>query len=135
MRVVHVHPSHLLPRVPRGAVVALAATGSLALGAAVADAHAQLRSTSPSASGTASTRIRSVSVTFNQEPLRGTLVVKHGRTVVSVGRGGKDPSRVTRLKVALKRGLKAGRYTATWTVEAVDGHEQKGTFTFRLKQR
>ena len=34
----------------------------------------------------------------------------------------------------LKGGKAAGRYTARWTIKAVDGHEQSGSFSFRLRK-
>jgi methionine-rich copper-binding protein CopC len=118
-------------RVALGAAV----VGSLVLGVPVATAHTEVVSTSPSASRSASTGVRSVTVTFTGQIRSGTLTVRRGRTTVSAGRGGQDPRNVKRLKVGLKRGLKAARYTASWTIKAADGHVQKGTFTFRLKKR
>ena len=135
MRVVHVPRPSVLPRVPRRAVVALAAAGSLALGVAVADAHTEVASTSPSSKRAASTSVRSVTVTFTGQIRSGSLTVKRGSRTVSRGRGGVDPRKVTRLRVGLRSGLTSGRYKATWTIKAADGHTQKGTFTFRLKQR
>lgn len=136
MRLVHDHPSRLVPRVPRrAAVVATVATGALALGAGDALAHTEVASSSPARGGTASTSVRSVTVTFTGQIRSGTLTVRRGGTTVSSGRGGQDPRNVKRLRVGLKRGLKAGRYTAGWTIKAADGHVQKGTFTFRLKRR
>ena len=79
-----------------------------------------------------------IAITDNQSfvPIRsGTLTVKRGSRTVSSGRGGQDPRNVKRLRVGLKSGLKAGRYKATWTIKAVDGHTQRGTFTFRLRTR
>lgn len=76
-----------------------------------------------------------MTVTFTGQIRSGTLTVKRGGTTVSTSRGGQDPRNVRRLKVGLRSGLKAGRYTASWTIKAVDGHAQKGSFTFRLKKR
>ena len=50
----------------------------------------------------------------------------------SKGSGGRDPRNIARLKASMKSGLKAGRYTARWTIKAADGHEQSGSFSFRL---
>jgi copper resistance protein C len=135
MRLVHDHPVLRSPRSARRAVAALAALGSLAVGVAVADAHTEVASTSPSAGTTASTSVRSVTVTFTGQIRSGTLTVKRGGTTVSKGRGGQDPRNVKRLRVALKSGLKSGTYTARWTATAADGHHQTGSFTFRLKRR
>ena len=55
-----------------------------------------------------------------------------GKVVVSSGSGGRDPRKVSRLKVPLKSSLKTGRYKVRWTIKAVDGHTQHGTFRFKL---
>lgn len=151
MRLVHDHPDVVSPRVPRCTAAHLlrpvarptarrvlagaTVVASLALGVGVADAHTEVTSTSPSSSRAASTGVRSVTVTFTGQIRSGTLTVKRGGTTVSKGRGGQDPRDVRRLRVGLKSGLRAGKYTASWTIKAVDGHTQKGTFTFRLKRR
>ena len=41
--------------------------------------------------------------------------------------------KITRLKASLKSGLGAGRYKARWSIKAADGHEQSGSFSFRLR--
>jgi copper resistance protein C len=102
--------------------------------AAPASAHTVVKSTSPDRGSTASTSIRAVRVTFTQAIQSGSLkVTGPGRTTVSNGSGGRDPRKVTRLRVGLKRSLKAGRYKVRWTIKAVDGHTQTGTFRFRLR--
>jgi methionine-rich copper-binding protein CopC len=53
---------------------------------------------------------------------------------VSIGSGGRDPRKVSRLRVALKASKRAGRYTARWTATAADGHRQDGSFKFRLRK-
>ncbi|WP_051472208.1 copper resistance CopC family protein [Patulibacter minatonensis] len=119
----------------RGTAAALAVLGTLALGVATADAHTEVSSTSPRAGGTASTSVQTVKVTFTGQVKSGTIVVTRGGTTVSRGRGGLDQTNVKRIKVGLRSGLKAGRYTARWTAVAADGHHQSGSFTFRLKKR
>ena len=97
-------------------------------------AHTELTSTSPARGGSAGTGIRSVTATFNQAIRGGTLKVKRrGGSKVSLGSGGRDPRKISRLKASLKPGLKAGRYKARWSIEAADGHEQSGSFSFRLR--
>jgi methionine-rich copper-binding protein CopC len=136
MRFVHVHPSSCSPRVPRRTVVAVAlAVGSLAVGVGVADAHTEVAATSPSSGKTASTAVRTVSVTFTGQIRSGTIKVTCAGKTVSKGRGGQDPRNVKRVAVGLRTGLKAGKYVASWTAIAADGHHQKGTFSFRLKRR
>ena len=116
-------------------IALLAATPALALaiGAAPASAHTEVKSTSPKKGSTASTAKRSVTVTFTQAIQSGTLrVTGPGKVKASKGAGGRDPRKVSRLRVSLKGGLSAGRYKAHWTIEAADGHEQHGTFRFKL---
>ena len=67
-------------------------------------------------------------------PIRsGTLKVFRKGVKKSKGSGGRDPRNITRLKASMKPGLKAGRYTARWAIEAADGHDQSGSFSFRLR--
>jgi copper resistance protein C len=106
----------------------------LAVAAAPAPAHVRVESTRPASGGTASTSIGSVTVTFTGAIRRGTLrVVRRGGRVVSIGRGGRDPRNISRLRVSLKSGLRAGRYRARWTCVAADGHRSDGFFRFRLR--
>jgi methionine-rich copper-binding protein CopC len=102
-------------------------------GAAPALAHTEVKSTSPGKGKTASTSLRTVTVSFTQTIRSGSLRVKKvGGGKVSKGSGGRDPRKVSRLKVRLKRGLRSGRYKASWTIKAVDGHTQSGSFRFKL---
>lgn len=115
--------------IPAALVLATGAAGS-------ALAHSEVERTSPKTDGTASTKVTKVTVTFSGPMRRGTIrVVGPGKRVVSRGKGGRDPRNVTRLTVPLKRGLKPGSYRATWTAVAADGHEQQGSFRFRLRRR
>lgn len=114
----------------------LAAAAAFAVMAAPAAAHTEVKSTSPAEGSSRGTGLRTVTVTFTQSIQRGTLrVTGPGGAVVSKGSGGRDPRKISRLKVRLKRALGAGRYTARWTIKAVDGHEQTGSFSFRLRKR
>jgi methionine-rich copper-binding protein CopC len=75
-----------------------------------------------------------VTATFSQAIRSGTLKVKRkGGSKVSLGSGGRDPRRISRVKASLKSGLSAGRYRARWSIKAADGHEQSGSFSFRLR--
>jgi len=116
-------------------LVLLAATSAVGLAAAApAFAHDEVKSTSPSDGGRASTSVRKVTVTFEEAFRRGTLkVTGPGGAVVSKGSGGRDPRKASRLKVRLKGSLAGGRYTAHWRITAADGDAQDGTFHFRLR--
>lgn len=116
----------------RRSCLALIAAGSLALPAAAA-AHVEVSSSSPAAGKAASRSLGSVTVTFTGALRSGKLKVKRiGGGKASRGRGGRDPRKVSRLRTELKRGLAAGKYRAKWVVVGADGHEQKGSFTFKL---
>lgn len=118
----------------RAVITALACAVAVSTAAATALAHSEVVSTSPKAGGSASTKITKVTVTFSGPMRKGTIrVTGAGGKVVSQGSGGSDPRNVNRLTVALKRGLKAGRYRAAWTAVAADGHKQQGSFRFRLR--
>jgi methionine-rich copper-binding protein CopC len=115
-------------------VAVLSALAALSLTAPVAIAHVDVKSRSPSKGGSASTSIRSVSVTFDG-PIRsgGIRVVGPGGRVVSSGNGGRDPRNITRAKVGLKGSKRAGSYRARYSIVAADGHRQRGSWTFRLR--
>jgi|tagenome__1003787_1003787.scaffolds.fasta_scaffold18492928_2 methionine-rich copper-binding protein CopC len=115
------------------AALTIAAIAS-ALAAAAAFAHTDVKSTYPAKGKSASTRIGSVSVTFTGTIRSGTIKVTGpgGKTYTSSS-GGRDPRSVKRLKAPLKSSKPAGNYKASWTMKAVDGHTQRGSFTFRLK--
>jgi hypothetical protein len=114
-------------------LIFITALSALALAATAALAHTEIKSTSPPRGGKAKTSIGTVRVTFSGQIRRGTLrVTGPGNKVVSEGKGGRDPRNVKRVVVALKGSLKPGKYHASWTIVAADGHAQHGAFGFRL---
>jgi copper resistance protein C len=122
-------------RAPRRALLALVAVlALLALPVGSASAHVTVKFSSPGAGTTASTSIRSASVTFTGRLLTGTLTVTGPGGTASSGRGGRDPRNLARVKVPLKRGLSGGTYTARWGIVASDGHAQSGSFSFTLRR-
>ena len=117
-------------------IIGALACATALTGAAAAFAHSEVEATSPRSGGTASTAITKVTVTFSGPMRSGTIrVTGAGGAVVSSGKGGRDPRNVTRLTVPLKQGLKAGRYSARWRATAADGHTQRGSFRFTLRER
>jgi methionine-rich copper-binding protein CopC len=119
----------------RHRTVAVLASALALGGAATASAHTEVTSTSPASGATAKTTIARVTVTFTGKVRSGTLrVTGPGGKVASASSGGPDPRNPSRLLVGLKRSLKPGSYTARWTVVALDGHKQKGAFTFKLRR-
>ena len=110
----------------------LAVVAAVSLPTGIAQGHASVSGTYPAKSGRAKSSIDVVKVAFSGPLRSGTISVRGPRGVVSIGRGGRDPRRISRLIVPLKRGLAAGRYRASWTAIAADGHRQSGSFSFRL---
>ena len=123
------HPAQLIRR-----TAALASALALG-GAAIASAHTEVKSTSPANGASAKTTLTRVTVTFTGPLTSGTLrVTGSGGKVASLRGGGRDPRNTSRLLVGLKGSLKPGSYTASWSIVAADGHKQKGSFRFKLKQ-
>jgi methionine-rich copper-binding protein CopC len=123
-------------RINRLSITTFAALcAAAALMTAVAAAHVSIERTSPKRGGSAKTSVSSVSVTFSGPLRRGTLkVTGPGGKTYSIGKGGRDPRKISRLIVELKGSKPAGRYKARYTLIAADGHDQKGTFRFRLRR-
>jgi methionine-rich copper-binding protein CopC len=119
----------------RGIIAAAAVAAVCGATAATAAAHVEVKSTSPKRGGSASTSLGTVTVTFTGPLRRGTVrVTGPGGSKVSVGSGGRDPRKISRLRVGLRGGKSAGRYRVRWTIVAADGHEQDGSFRFRLRR-
>lgn len=113
-------------------VAGIAATLTLAV-TVPAVAHTEVKSTSPKRGSTAGKSLKTVRVTFDGRLRSGTLTVRRiGGGKVSKGSGGRDPRNVNRLAVGLKSGLRSGRYKARWTIVAADGHDQRGSFRFKI---
>src|SRR4051794_29091078 len=91
-----------------------AAVAVSAVTAATAFAHVEYKSSSPGKGKTASTHLTTVTVTFTGPLRKGTLkVTGPGAKTVSSGSGARDPRNISRVRVPLKSGLKAGSYKAT----------------------
>jgi methionine-rich copper-binding protein CopC len=122
-----------MKRMNRHLAVALAAALALGLGVTAAYAHVSVTSRSPGSGAAVKKTLKTVRITFSGQLRSGTLKVYNANgTKVSNGTGGRDPRNVKRLVTSLKSNLKAGRYTAKWTIVAADGHSQKGSWGFRL---
>jgi methionine-rich copper-binding protein CopC len=117
------------------AAIALALALVAIAGGGEALAHVHVESTTPASGGKARTTIKTVRVLFSGPVRSGTLkVYRSNGSKVSSGSGGRDPRNIKRVVASLHGHLKAGRYTAKWTVVAADGHHQHGSFKFRLKR-
>ncbi len=115
-------------------MAAAALLAGAALGAGVAYGHSQVTSTSPRAGATVRPSLAKVTVRFDAPVTTGTIAVAGPRGTVSRGRGGPDPRSTARLVVGLRAPLAPGRYRASWTALATDGHRQRGSFTFRVRR-
>lgn len=117
------------------AVVALVALALTLVGAGSALAHTTVKSTSPKNGATVARSLSSVRVLFNGQIRRGTIKVVRAANgqKVSSGSGGRDPRNVKRLTVSLKNGLARGKYNVSWSMVAADGHNQRGSFWFKLR--
>ena len=105
-----------------------------AVAATAAFAHTEVKSSYPAKGKSASTRISTVSVTFTGTIRSGSIkVTGPGGKIYSSGSGGRDPRKVSRLRVGLKSSKRVGSYKASWAIKAVDGHTQRGSFTFKVK--
>ena len=118
-------------RIARSAAV-LAAAASLALPAGAA-AHAGVKSLTPKAGSTVSRSLGKVRVTFKERVLDANLSVRSAAGAPVSLTSGKLNKRKTRVSVRLRRGLSAGRYTATVNFLSDDGHAQTRTWSFRLR--
>ena len=112
-----------------------AVVAASALTSAIAWAHVDVEKTSPKRNGTAKTSLSSVTVSFEGPLRKGTMrVTGPGGRTYSIGKGGRDPRKISRLIAELKGSKPAGRYKVKWTLVAADGHDQKGSFRFRLRK-
>jgi copper resistance protein C len=101
--------------------------------AAPASAHVGVKSYSPKRGSTVDRPLKRVKVTFKGKITDGHLTVRSasGRKV-SIGDGsvvGRD--RV--LRVRLKKGLGAGRYSVSMQVLHTDGHVRSSSWSFNLR--
>jgi methionine-rich copper-binding protein CopC len=105
-----------------------------AVGASDALAHEELVSTSPKKNAKLSHAPRSVVLTFSGQIRSGKVKVTGPHGKVSSGSGGRDPRNVKRLRVALRHGLGAGRYTVHASIVAADGDKQSWTYSFTVRK-
>ena len=115
-----------------GALVGIAA--SFLLAATQASGHAKLVSTTPKASSTVSSP-QIIQVHFDEAievKLSSLKLTMSDGTAVSVMgmNDAKDPSTLSIMPNAT---LKAGVYTAAWSIVSDDGHKESGTFKFTVK--
>ena len=111
----------------------LVATMSLALAASPARAHTELTSTSPKAGTYAKRSLSVVRARFNQPIRSGQLQVLRAGKKVSEGSGRRSPDNVRTIEARIPEELAGGVYVARWTMTAVDGHVQRGSWRFKVR--
>lgn len=108
-----------------GIAVALAA-------AAPAAAHTEVVKRSPRPGKTLDRGPKKVAAKFSQQIRSGaSITVSSGRTVVM--RGGNDAGDVTRIVARRGTRLGPGTYRVRWSMQALDGHDQSGSWTFSVR--
>lgn len=99
-----------------------------------ASAHAKLQSTTPKADATVSSP-QMIQVHFNEAievKLSSLKLIASDGTEISIMsmNEAKDPST---LSIMPNAALKAGVYTAVWSIVSDDGHKETGSFKFTVK--
>ena len=110
----------------------LAAALAAALLTTPAWGHAGVKSYSPKRNSTVPRSLSAVSVTFKARVGQARLSVRGPAGTVSRGTGTLVDGRRT-VRVALRSGLRAGRYTASVRWLNTDGHVQRTSWTFRVR--
>ena len=113
----------------------LVAAMSLALAASPATAHTELTSTSPKAGTYAKRSLSVVRARFNQPIRSGRLQVLRAGKKVSEGSGRRSPDNVRTIEARIPEELAGGVYVARWTMTAVDGHVQRGSWRFKVRPK
>ena len=110
-------------------LVLLAATGAVRLAAAAPAAHTELKSTSPAKGSTRGTGRHGHRDVHAADPARDAARHGPGRQGRLEGQRRPRPAQDLAPHGAAEGRQPAGRYTARWTIKAVDGHEQSGSFS------
>jgi methionine-rich copper-binding protein CopC len=115
----------------RRTAAAVATAAALALPAS-AGAHSSIKSYTPKRGSTVSKSLSLVKVDFKSRITDANLTVKRSGATVSRG-DGTVARRHKQVRVRLKSGLRAGRYSATVRWLSPDGHIQSKTWSFRVR--
>lgn len=116
-------------------MVLLVAATSLALTAPAATAHTEVTSTTPKAGSYAKRSLSTVRVNFNQPIRSGELRVLRAGKKVSTGSGRRSARNVRAIETKIEQELAGGTYVARWTMTAVDGHTQRGSWRFKVRPK
>lgn len=94
--------------------------------------HAEVDRRSPAPGAALSSGPRTVSVSFTAQVRPGAkLTVRRGTTTVIRGRN--DPRNVKRVVGKSSRRLAKGTYRVSWSATYLDGHQESGTWSFRVR--
>ncbi|MEJ3742545.1 copper resistance CopC family protein [Actinomycetes bacterium KLBMP 9797] len=111
------------------AVATMAAMAAVAVPTAPAQAHTELKSTSPAAKSTTAKPVAAVTLTFTGLIKRpGTTVVVTGPDKVSYSTG--DAQVLDKTITQKVNPLPVGAITVAWRTVAADGHPMQGSFRF-----
>jgi methionine-rich copper-binding protein CopC len=113
----------------------LVLTASLVVATPAANAHTELVSTTPKAGAYAKRSLSTVRVRFSQPIRSGRLQVLRAGEKVSLGGGQRSAEDVRAIEARIGDELEGGRYVVRWTMTAVDGHTQQGTWRFKVRPR
>ena len=110
--------------------IALLVGSVVAVGAGLASAHSEVRSTDPTDGALLQSPPSQVTITFTEAPdasFSSIHVLDSTGNAVELGRAEPVPGRPTRLRVALPASLADGVYTVAWrAVSRTDGHLEIG---------
>lgn len=97
----------------------------------VAAAHAELKTADPAAKSTVPAPVSEVSGIYTEamKPAGSSLIVRD-ITGSKVAEGTVDPTNDTRMVATPATPLEPGAYLVEWTSVALDGHVERGTWTF-----
>lgn len=97
-------------------------------------AHAELVSTDPAADAVLERAPEAVTLTFDGElDTDGSALVVTGPDGADAGSGGVDLDVADRNVLSATLGIdEDGEYTVEWTAQSEDGHQERGSYTFRV---
>ena len=121
----------MLRKTSTGAVAVLA----MSLLATSANAHPELKSTSPAADVSSKASPTEIKLSFNEGVIAkfsGVELKDEAGKAIATGVPVTDPKNQKQLVVPLPAPLTAGHYTVNWHAVSEDTHRVKGQYSFRI---
>ncbi len=117
----------------RAAALLLAASLAVVALPGIATAHAELKTASPADKSTVTAPVTVVSGIYTEAmtPDGSSIVVKDA-SGATVAKGTVDPANTSRMVATPATPLGTGTYAVAWTSVALDGHVERGTWTFKV---